>query len=205
MFFSVNRVVGNLAIRASQIKRIHKFRIPNYGRYFASLPNANESALASTAQVLYSQGVEKWTQDDLVGAQQAFEQSIEVLPSSDAYFNLANVYHNMGNHVDAIKYWEKSLESSPRADAMLNIANVQALVLKDFESACRNYENAIKLSPEDGEINYNYGVVLDAYGKLEQAIEQYSIAVSWGIEVAEKNLRNARAKWVAKNAQEKQQ
>ena len=172
------------------------FPLPN-SRRMASLPSAKAELKTSKAQIFYNQGIEKWNQDNLIGAKESFLQSIEVFPTSDALFNLGNVLHNLGNSSEAMEYWSKSLKLKPTADAHLNIANVLALVAKDPKGAYEHYEEALKLSPEDGEINYNYGVVLDAFGELEKAIEQYSIAVSWGIEHAEKNLRNARARWLS--------
>jgi tetratricopeptide (TPR) repeat protein len=164
----------------------------------ASLPSAQAEMQTSKAQIYYNQGIEKWNQDNLVGAKESFMQSIEVQPTSDALFNLGNVLHSLGHSSEAMKNWSKSLELKPTADAHLNIANVLALVVKEPKKAYEHYEKALELSPEDGEINYNYGVVLDAFGELEKAVAQYSIAVSWGIEHAEKNLRNARARWLAK-------
>ena len=170
---------------------------------FASLPSAKMEADSSKAQIFYNQGIQYWNQDNLLQAKESFLQAITVMPTSDAYFNLGNVLHSMGNSSEAIENWTKSLELKPTADAHLNIANVLALVVKDPKSSFEHYEKALELSPEDGEINYNYGVVLDAFGELEKAIQQYSIAVSWGIEQAEKNLRNARARWLAPQLEEK--
>ena len=167
----------------------------------ATLPTPQMEAQTNKARIFYNQGLEKWNNDNLLGAKEAFQNSINTLPTSDALFNLGNVLHSMGNSSEALKFWEKSLEMKPTADAHLNIANVLALILKDPKGAYEHYEKALELSPEDGEINYNYGTVLDAFGQLEKSIEQYSIAVSWGIEQAEKNLRNARARWLASTLQ----
>lgn len=98
-----------------------------------------------------------------------------------------------------MKAWKKSLELSPdRADAHVNLANVHALRLKDPETAISHYEAALRIEPNDGEIHYNFAVVLDSMGKLQKAIEEYRLAVQNGTTVAEKNLRNAMARLMSK-------
>jgi tetratricopeptide (TPR) repeat protein len=168
----------------------------NYRR-FATIPPASQTNQYAKSQVMLSIGIEKWNDNDLDGAKNAFLASIKLMPSSDAYFNLANVYHNVGEPTKAIENWNKSIELNPRADAHVNIANVLAVVIKDPKTALRHYRAALDLSQDDAEINYNYGVVLDATGDLEKAIEQYQIAIDAGIEPAKTNLRNARAKLIS--------
>lgn len=168
---------------------------------FASISSPADSEKVVKSQHHFNRGVEHWNLNDMNSAKTEFKQSISVLPSSDAYFNLANVYHNSGETEKAVEYWLKSIDLSPRADAHVNIANVLAIMLKNIRESIPHYEKALELSPEDGEIHYNFGVVLDANGDLEKAMEQYQIAVKSGIEPAEKNLRNARAKYISKLAQ----
>ncbi|KAJ3255884.1 hypothetical protein HK103_005898 [Boothiomyces macroporosus] len=171
---------------------------------FASLPSKDIEKRMMDAQIIFNQGIEKWNQDDMIGAKVAFEQSIKSHPTSDAWFNLANVYQTIGNYEKALEYWKKSIELSPRPDAHVNIANVKAIFQKDPIGAIPHYESALKLTPTDGEIRYNYGVVLDSCGKLEEAVEQYELAVMNGIELAEKNLRNAKARLLAKKINEQE-
>lgn len=161
-----------------------------------------------------------WNNDELELAKKSFENSISQLPTSDAFYNLGNVFHSLGNVDSSIANWKKSLEQSERADALVNLANVYALSkvcpflrvqcwkcssfsvsdnlpYQDFKSALPYYERALELDQEDGEVHYNYAVVLDNDGQLEKAIEQYQIALSFGIVQAENTLRNARARWVS--------
>lgn len=174
-------------------------------RRFATLPSQKDILASTKAQSIFQKGLLKWNQDDIPGAIDAFKESIKEFPTSDAYFNLANSYHSEQKYQKALESWQKSLELNPRADAHVNIANVLAIVQKEPHKAIKHYESAIELEPTDGEINYNFAVVLDSMGELDRAIEQYSIAVSWGIEQAEKNLRNARARWIAKRAKQEQE
>ena len=169
-----------------------------FRRFLASIPK-HEPKLTSDivqAQKYFNQGVSSWNQDDFQQAKLAFEKSIVILPTSDAYYNLANINHQLGDTLGSIENWKKSL-TEKRADAHINIANVLALVQKDFKGALAHYQKALEIDPEDGETHYNMAAVLDQDGQLEKAIEHYQISVSFGIVQAENTLRNARARWDA--------
>ncbi|KAI8897680.1 hypothetical protein BC833DRAFT_592708 [Globomyces pollinis-pini] len=178
---------------------------PNANSYlrksFASITdNANDPILK--AQKNYTLGVSKWNLDDFKGAKEYFQLSINDFPTSDAYYNLANLEQMDGNHLLALEHWKESLKLCPRSDAHVNIANVLTIKLQNRTDALVHYKEALKLSPEDGEIHYNYAVVLDSMGQLESAIDEYTIAINLGIEMAEKNLRNAKAKLIASKAEQ---
>ncbi|KAJ3330596.1 hypothetical protein HDU76_005286 [Blyttiomyces sp. JEL0837] len=112
----------------------------------------------------------------------------------------------IGEINEAVQSWNKSIElnGANASDAHVNLANVYALNLKDSEKAVHHYLIAIKLTPKDGEVHYNLGVVLDSMGRLEEALEYYTKAVELGISAAEKNLRNAQARLLGKMATEKE-
>jgi tetratricopeptide (TPR) repeat protein len=168
-----------------------------YGkRFYATIPKENPKLME--ANIALNKGLEYWNQDNLQKAKVAFETSIKLVPTSDAYYNLANVYFSLGKSDQSIKNWLKSLElqdGANRVDVYCNLASAYALT-RDFEKAIEFYKKALSLDDEDGELHYNYAVVLDNVGKLEEAIGEYQIAVSFGIVQAENTLRNARAKWV---------
>ncbi|KAJ3044829.1 hypothetical protein HDV00_000706 [Rhizophlyctis rosea] len=167
----------------------------------AADPSPNEP-LIQKAQEWFDKGTELWNQEDIQGALEAFEKSVWTRPTADGYYNMANCHYSLGKHEAAIKAWKQSLELSPdNADAHINIANLTALILKDGPEACKHYEAALNIDPNDGEARYNYGVVLDSMGKLEEAIKQFRGAVKLGVEVAEKTLRNAVAKLAGKEAE----
>ena len=172
----------------------------NIGRRFTTAATASELHSKSIAK--YNSGVKLFSEGNLAGALEEFNISIKEEPTSDAYFNIGNIFHEQEDYSEAIDKWKKSIELLPRADAHINIGGVLACHLQTPAAALPHFEDAIKLSPEDGEIYHNYGVVLDHSGKLDDAIVHYSNAVSFGVEPAEAKLRNARARWIAKNAQE---
>ncbi|KAJ3186663.1 hypothetical protein HDU85_007483 [Gaertneriomyces sp. JEL0708] len=160
-----------------------------------------EADPAVKAQEWFDEGNAKWNDEDVLGALDCYEKSAWSKPSGEAYYNIGNCQHLLGKPEAAIESWKKALELSPTlAEAYVNIANVYALQLRDFDSAVTNLEEALKLAPNDGEVRYNFGVILDAMGNLERAVEQYRLAIRNGVEQAEKNLRNAGARLLAQEA-----
>ncbi|KAJ3372347.1 hypothetical protein HDU91_003957 [Kappamyces sp. JEL0680] len=175
-------------------------------RRLATIPTQDKGAAnLLAAQKYFNEGIQHWNQDNLEMAKTSFERSIKLMPTSDAFYNLASVYHSLGKTELSLENWKHSVEQSPRCDALVNIANIYALKLGDFRKALAYYERALALDKDDGETHYNYAVVLDQDGQLEKAIEHYSIAVSFGIAQAEGTLRNARARWLAKKTDENKQ
>ncbi|KAJ1559284.1 hypothetical protein HK405_011256 [Cladochytrium tenue] len=126
-------------------------------------------------------------------------QSAALTPSADAHYNLGNCYYLLERHADAVQAWRAAVAVDPQhADAHVNMANVLALFLGDRSGAIEHYRLAAELRPGDGEIKYNYAVVLDSLGELDSAVELYEAAVALGVEQAQKNLRNARVRLLAR-------
>jgi len=53
---------------------------------------------------------------------------------------------------------------------------------------------AATLSPEDPEIAFNLAAVLEATGRLEEALTQYKRSQAYGVERAAMHIRNVSAK-----------
>lgn len=87
-----------------------------------------------------------------------------------------------------------------RSDAHVNLANLYALLRKNYDKAAEYYEKAILITPDDGEIYYNFGLVLDAAQRYEQAISAFERAMELGISNASGPLRNTKAKQAAEYA-----
>ncbi|KAJ3229344.1 hypothetical protein HDU78_009097 [Chytriomyces hyalinus] len=169
-------------------------------RFFATTPDA--SAIAK-ARDLLAQGTLHLEQQDFEGANAAFEKSVQLHPTSDGFYNLANTLFSLGKSSDAVKAWTRCIDIEPhQIDAHVNLANVYALSLRDPVKAIEHYKIAASINPADGEVQYNYAVVLDSMGRLEEAIELYDLASKNGIEEAEKHSRNAKARLLGKRIAE---
>lgn len=169
-------------------------------RRFASAAATSTSILKEQAATLFSQGVTKFEQDDIQEAKELFEQALAADPGCEnVNFNLGNCSYALKDPEGALEYWQRSAEQRPRADAHLNMANVYALVEKQLSKALPHYKKAVELEPNDGEIRFNYGVVLEAAARFPEAIEEYQSAKKLGINT-DKNLRNVLAKYAGQQA-----
>ncbi|PVZ98376.1 hypothetical protein BB558_005609 [Smittium angustum] len=122
-------------------------------------------------------------------------------PNATLLYNIGVCKYQLGQIDEALSTWEKSLEVMPMvADVHVNMANVYFLHKKSADKAIKHLGIASSLSPNDGEISYNYGCILDASGNLEEALVQYKSALENGISKAEVNIRNIMIKLSAKKA-----
>lgn len=134
-----------------------------------------------------------------------FEAALEAYKSAgtsaDALYNVGTCHMTLGQHKEAIEAWKASLSADPsRADVHINLANLLVLAQRDTLGAKDHYEKALALTPNDGQAHYNFGLLLDTMGNLEDAISHYQSARKCGIEQADKPLRNALAKFIGKTA-----
>lgn len=67
------------------------------------------------------------------------------------------------------------------SDCRTNLANYYLLVKPDLKCAIGHLEAAAKLSPDDGEIKYNYAIALEKDNQLELALENYLRAEELGV------------------------
>ncbi|KAJ3415623.1 hypothetical protein HDV05_004499 [Chytridiales sp. JEL 0842] len=164
---------------------------------------STESSALDKSRKLFEQGLHRWNNGDLEGAKDAYQESIEVMPTADGYYNLGNCLYALEKGEEALSSWQKSIQLDPTlTEAHVNLANLLALSFKKPNEALKHYKAALDLNPSDGQVQYNYGVVLDSMGKLEEAVEMYEGAVRNGIENAQKNLRNAKARLLGRKMEE---
>ncbi|KAI9353404.1 hypothetical protein DFJ73DRAFT_776085 [Zopfochytrium polystomum] len=170
----------------------------------SSSPSSPQSSSSSTAEPATSPDIE-WKADKaadwFLQAEALIEkgESVFYVPSADGFYNVGYCLYLSEQLEDAVQAWERAIELDPNhVSAHVNLANVLALHLKKPERAVDHYREAVRLNPNDGEVQYNLGVVLDLLGRLEEAVQTYEAAEKLGVEQAQKNLRNARAKLLKK-------
>ncbi|KAK9670898.1 hypothetical protein K7432_017282 [Basidiobolus ranarum] len=169
---------------------------PLYNNVSGTFSEAEEQA-----QQFLEEGTEALNNGELEKAIVSYKKSVDAKPTATGYYNIGVCYYQLQKPQEAVDAWTKSLNLSPsHSDLHLNLASVYYMHLKNSEKALEHIEEASKLSPYDGEIFYNYGVLLDASGKLEDAVEKYRAAKELGIERAETNLRNAMARLLKEKA-----
>lgn len=143
-----------------------------------------------------------------------YKKSIYTHPTSSAHYNLAVCLYTVKDVDGALDHFLKSVEveeGKANADAHLNIANIYALHFKNekyglkngVEVAVEHLERAVKINTQDGEIRFNLGVMLESCGRLEDALVQYETSVGLGVERAQMNVRNCKAKLIIQEQEKK--
>ncbi|KAJ9106217.1 hypothetical protein QFC21_001361 [Naganishia friedmannii] len=114
-----------------------------------------------------------------------------------------------GNVEAARDQYKKSAQIQKSAAALFNlgvaldIASAYILAKPPQAAlAIRHLKQALELSPEDPEIAFNLAAVLESTGNNEPALKLYEKAVSLGVDRAQQNVRNVKAKIVAAKAAE---
>lgn len=81
-----------------------------------------------------------------------------------------------------------------------NLANYYLIFEPDLSKALDNLKAASELSPEDGEIKYNYALALEKDDQIELALEYYLRAEELGVtKNIDTLIRNAGAKLLKRN------
>ena len=102
-----------------------------------------------------------------------YKTAITIRPDySDAYYNLGNVFHEVGDLDAAIASYQRALEIDRDCDTYLNLGN--ALRERgDLPEAIDNYHLALQINPEYVDAYNNLGEALKEQGKYMAAIANF--------------------------------
>ena len=106
------------------------------------------------------------------------------------------IYDNADDLEGAIASWNAALRLAPDSpDAHTNLASAYIMSKPpQADKALKHLITAASQSPDDGEIHFNLGTVLEACEQLESAIDAYKKALKNGVDRADQNVRNCTAK-----------
>lgn len=132
-------------------------------------------------------------------AKAAYERAISIFETASAHFNLGVCQYHEKDIDSAIQSWKSTLRLSPEsADAHTNIASAYVMSVPSRpDLAIEHLKQAAAITPEDAEVQFNLGAVLEACEQLDESIKAYERAQKGGIERAKENVRNVRAKILA--------
>lgn len=158
------------------------------------------------------EGTRVLNEGDVERAKECYKRSLDIQKEGKTaamgLFNLGVTQFYTKDIKGAIETWEQSLAIEPTSDLLSNLASAHILSSPSNPAKALEYlTQARDVNPDDPEVAFNLGVVSEATGQLENALENYQVAKSLGVERAEENVRNVGAKIVserAKKAQEQQ-
>ncbi|KAJ3551930.1 hypothetical protein NM688_g4427 [Phlebia brevispora] len=126
-------------------------------------------------------------------AQALYQRSVEIKRSASSLFNLGTRTEEFD---EAIAAWKESIALQPSSpDAHTNLASAYIISpVSRPDLALHHLHIASSLAPEDPEIAFNLAAVLEACGRLEEALVQYKKSKEFGVDRAEMHIRNVSAK-----------
>ncbi|KAF8899606.1 hypothetical protein CPB84DRAFT_1847628 [Gymnopilus junonius] len=167
--------------------------------------SASDPAEAEALRCL-EQGTAKLEEGDVQGAKSLYKRSVEIKRNASSLFNLGVTHYHLKEYDDAIAAWKESIALQPSSpDAHTNLASAYIISpVSRPDLALHHLEIASSLSPEDPEIAFNHAAVLEATGKLEEALEKYKLSEQFGVARAAVHIRNVSAKLLQKRMTESQ-
>ncbi|KAJ3515994.1 hypothetical protein NLJ89_g1405 [Agrocybe chaxingu] len=181
---------------------------PSSRRWASSVtPQSSASDPAETEALrCLEQGTTKLEEGDVQGAKALYQRSVEIKRNASSLFNLGVTHYHLKEFDEAISAWKESIALQPSSpDAHTNLASAYIISpVSRPDLALHHLEIASSLSPEDPEIAFNHAAVLEATGRLEEALEKYKRSKEFGVERAAVHIRNVGAKILGKKMKEAQ-
>ncbi|KAF8661326.1 hypothetical protein AX16_001422 [Volvariella volvacea WC 439] len=142
------------------------------------------------------QGTAKLEEGDIQAAKALYKRSAEIKRNASSLFNLGVTHYHLKELDEAIAAWKECIELQPSSpDAHTNLASAYIISpVSRPDLALHHLQIASSLAPEDPEIAFNLAAVLEATGRLEEALEQYKKSKEHGVERAAVHIRNVSAK-----------
>lgn len=140
-------------------------------RRAAALAPADVSCRIDLGDALRDQG-------RLPEALDAYQISIALNPSADAWFRIAAIHQKLARKDEARQGYRKALELRPDfADALSNLASLE-MSCGDPEACLRLARQALALDPLHPLACDNIGQALQAEGRIDEAIDYYRLSIS---------------------------
>jgi len=142
------------------------------------------------------QGTLKLEEGDVQGAKELYQRSVDIRRSASSLFNLGVTHYHLKEFDQAISAWKESIALQPSSpDTHTNLASAYIISpVSRPDLALHHLHVAASLSPEDPEIAFNLAAVLEACGRLEEALTQYKRSKQFGVDRAAMHIRNVSAK-----------
>lgn len=188
------------ALRASHALR----RATPHAQYYSNkrfatstTPHSTTSDPAETeALQCLEQGTQKLEEGDVQAAKALYRRSVDIKRSASSLFNLGVTHYHLKEFDEAIEAWKESITLQPSSpDAHTNLASAYIISpVSRPDLALHHLSIASSLAPEDPEIAFNLAAVLEACGRLEEALSYYKRSKEFGVERAAMHIRNVSAK-----------
>ena len=106
-----------------------------------------------------------------------FEKVVELEPNHrNAYGRMGDIYRGQGKLSKALEMYNKQIEISPDAVAYINRGTLNRFFQK-YKSALSDFEEALKLDPENGFCHSRIGLIYEHHREFNKALENFDKAL----------------------------
>ena len=146
--------------------------------FMISLP---EKVNAESAEFYLNQGIDEAKKGNILKGKILLEKSLQINPNNvDTLYNLALIFQNLNNQVEAINLYTKALKINPKLPAAYkNLGNIY-FTQKEYELATNNYLRSLDLYPDSinkAELYYFIGRIKLLTRQYEEAIFYYDKSI----------------------------
>jgi len=207
----IRSVVAPRGVHAHRpaFSRLHRTFYSTTRRFATSTtPHSTASDPAEVqANQCLEQGTQRLEEGDIEAARALYKRSVEIKKTASSLFNLGVTHYHLKEYDDAISAWKESIALQPSSpDAHTNLASAYIISpIPRPDLALQHLHIASSLAPEDPEIAFNLAAVLEACGRLEDALTYYKRSKKFGVERAAVHIRNVSAKIFGKKMKEAEQ
>ena len=107
------------------------------------------------------------------------EKAIAINPDdADAYYNMGNVYLNLGKNTEAIATYKKSIAIKPTKYAAYMRMAFAYRKLKKYPEALAAYKKCVALKPDDVDAYLHLGSAYDKLEQYQEALAAYKKAIA---------------------------
>ena len=141
----------------------------------------HEKVNAESAEFYLNKGIDEAKKGNILKGKILLEKSLQINPNNvDTLYNLALIFQNLNNQVEAINFYTKALKINPKLPAAFkNLGNIY-FTQKEYELAINNYLRSLELYPDSinkAELYYFIGRIKLLTRQYEEAIFYYDKSI----------------------------
>jgi Tfp pilus assembly protein PilF len=151
------------------------------GKFDKAIEHGTKAVLARPdfAKLYYNLGIPLFRTGKVDEAVKCWERNIALgSRNSKAHTNLGSVYYGRGKIDLAIEHFQRAAEIDDNFLAHAKLGGIMANK-GDFAQALDHYRRSLEANPNRSDIRYEYALLLENQGRLDEAIKQYQLALKF--------------------------
>jgi len=147
----------------------------------------SETTSHRAAFQFYKSGRQRFDQGNLVGAVEAYQQSLQLEPGgAELYLSLGHAYLKLNKSSEAIKAFNESIRLNPEKEEAHYGLGVEYLRTNKNRDAAEAFKRAIRLRPKLAKAHYGLALAYQEMQRKDLLVEEYRILESLDPALAKK-------------------